>query len=290
MSLQDLSSYTAAMGRRAFVGDGHLWVEKKAGFLDSFPPHRPICLPAKEARRFFWRGVAAIRHTCDSSEGLPSFEYIWDDKNFGMHSLHRYARRNVRRNIDSCVVRSVEFELLAKEACAINRSAFARQKRPMNSLFTDDSRWNEYMKACGRLPALEAYGAFVEGRLCGYSLAMLVDDYCYLVHTSAATEYLKYCPMNILIYSIVETMLARQSVRRVSAGLESFTPHPTIEQFKLGMGCRKSIIYRRVVMNPVARPIFSRPGASLTTAFLKYVRPGLVADFASFSQYVQRAY
>jgi hypothetical protein len=187
-------------------------------------------------------------------------------------------------------VRRVDCKLLSEEGCAINRSVLARQGRHMPvSFLTDQVLWKKYMVVCESLPFVEAYGAFVEDRLCAFSLALLMDDYCYTYHPYASTEYLKHYPMNVLIYSIVRTMLDRPSVSCVSYGLESFASRPTLERFKLAMGCRKRPIGRRVLVHPLARPVFSRPGAWLAQKVLQRVKPGLVEDFATFSRALRRS-
>lgn len=289
MQLADLRRFASAQGMRIVEGDSCLWVEKRQFFLESFPQHRRIHLTRGEATRLFLRGAAVIRYTCDEAEGTSSFEYVWDDKNFGLESLHKDAKRNVRKNLEMCSVRRIPYEVLRSEGCDINRSVFARQGRHMPvSFLTHDGLWRKYLDVCETLPFVEAYGAFIEDRLCAFSLVLLMDDYCYTYHPFALTESLKHYSMNVLIYSIVKTMLERPQISCVSYGLQSFAPHPTLERFKLAMGCRKRPIGRRVLVNPLARPIFSRPGAWLTARFLQRFNPGLNDEFEKLSRALQQ--
>jgi hypothetical protein len=284
MRLQDLERFAAAQGMRVIEGESCVWVEKRKFFLESLPPHRRIQLRPGEAARLFLRGAGVIRYSCDEPEGAPSFEYVWDDKNYSLDSLHKDAKRNVRKNLDSCLVRRLDYSLLSDQGCAINRSVFARQARPTADCFlTNQALWNNYMQVCESLPFVEAYGAFIEDQLCAFCLVLLLDEYCYTYHPHASTRYLKHYPMNVLIFSIVRMMLARPGIQCVSYGLESFASRPTLERFKLAMGCRKRPIGRQVLVHPLARPLFSRPGAWLTQKILRRVKPGLVEDFAAFS-------
>jgi hypothetical protein len=111
-----------------------------------------------------------------------------------------------------------------------------------------------------------------------------MDGYAYTYHPFASAESLKHYAMNVLIYSIVRTMLDRPEIHCVSYGLESFVPHPTLERFKLAMGCRKRPIGRRVLVNPLARPIFSSPGTWVTGKLLHAFRPGLTDEFEKLSR------
>jgi len=290
MNRADLSRFATAQGMRILEGESCLWVEKRKFFLESLPQHRPVRLRPGEAARLFLRGTAVIRYTCEEAEGAQSFEYVWDDKGYSLDSLHKDAKRNVRKNLELCVVRRIDCKLLGEQGCTINRSALARQGRHLPSTFlTDQNLWKRYMAVCESLPFVEAYGAFVEDRLCAFSLVLLMDDYCYTYHPYASTEYLKHYPMNVLIYSIVRTMLDRPNVNCVSYGLESFASRPTLERFKLAMGCRKRPIGRRVLIHPLARPIFSGPGTWLAQRLLGRWKPGLAQDFVTFSHAVRHA-
>lgn len=289
MRLQDLERFATAQGMRIIEGESCLWIEKRRFFWESLPQHRRIHLRPGEPARLFLRGAGVIRYTCDEEEGAPSFEYVWDEKNYGLDSLHKDAKRNVRKNLETCIVRRVDYQLLSDQGCAINRSVFARQGRSLSDCFlTNQALWKRYMAVCESLPFIEAYGAFVEDRLCAFSLVLLMDNHCYTYHPHASTEYLKHYPMNVLIFSIVRTMLDRPEISCVSYGLESFASRPTLERFKLAMGCRKRPIGRRVLVHPLARPIFSGPGAWLIQKVLQRVKPGLVEDFTTFSRALQR--
>ncbi len=269
---------------RIIEGESCLWVEKRKFFLESLPQHRRVQLQPGEAWRLFRRGAGVIRYTCDERKGSSSFEYVWDDKNYGLESLAKDAKRNVRKNLESCVVRHIDYKLLSEEGCSINRSVLERQgRRTSQSFLTDSTLWKRYIQVCESLPFIEAFGAFVDDRLCAYSLTLRMDDYCYTYHPFALTKYLKHYPMNVLIYSLVKEMLGRPDVSCVSYGLASFASRPTLERFKLAMGCRKRPIGRRVLIHPLARPLFSGPGAWITERVLQRLKPGLLEDFATFS-------
>lgn len=287
MDVRGIHRLAAAQGARIVEGDSCLWVEKRAFFFESVPPHLAVHLEFKEAARLFLRGAAAIRYTCPEEKGVPTFEYICDNRNYDLDSLAADARRRVRRGLDSCAVEQVDFDRLAREGCAINRSVLSRQGRSMHSFLADESMWKGYMAVCESLPFVEAYGALVKGNLCAFTLAVRVDDYSYLLHTHSHSDYLKFSPMNALFFTVTKTMLGRTGVSCVSQGLESFASRPDLERFKLAMGYRKRAISRKVVVHPLARPIFSRPGAWLAQKVLKRVKPDLVGDFSVFARALQ---
>jgi len=283
MSLFDVSRFVAAQGMQCLQGESCLWVEKKKFFFESVPGHRQIRLEPGEAARLFKQGALAIRYTCAETEGTPSFEYVCDDENFGLDSLAPDARRRVRRGLETCCVRPVPFETLAREGCAINQSVFTRQGRVTRSVMTDESCWERYMTICAELPGIEAYGAFLEDRLIGFSIAVYLDDYCYLFHTHAFSEFMKFNPIYALTYTVVRNALQKPEIKYVSQGLESFLVLPEVERFKLAMGFHKKPLGRRVELSPWARPLFSTPASWLVGKLLRQFRPGLWEDFSAFS-------
>jgi len=287
-TLQGMRQLVEAQGAPSLESGSCLWVEKRKFFFESVPPHRPIHLRTRDAARLFVHGAAAIRYTCEESEGTSSWEYICDTPNYDFASLAEDARRRVRRGLESCEVERIDCDLLAREGREINRSVLEKHGRDMQSFLTDEARWKKYMAVCAHLPFVEAYGVFVKRRFCAFSLAAHVDDYAYLLHTHAHTEYLKYSPMNALFFTVTKALLETPGVRIVSQGLESFAERPDLERFKLAMGFRKRALGRRVIVHPFARPIFSKPGAWLAGKVLASLKPGMEDDFATFAEAVRR--
>jgi hypothetical protein len=284
--LKDYYRFVSAQGLRIVEDESCYWVEKKKHFWESAPSHRRVRLSPATARKLFARGAIAIRYTCPDTEGSQTYEYLWDDPEYGLPSLHKDARRNVRKNMSTCVFAPIGFDRLIQEGRAINENVYARQNRRAD-FQTDPVRWKSYMETCAALPFVEAYGVYRESQLCAYSLALFVDDYCYTFHPYAHDDFLRFYPMNVLIFSLVQRMLQRPGVRCISYGVESYTSRPTLERFKMAMGCRKSELRRQIAVHPLFRPAFSSPGAWLTERALRLFKPALAEDFSIFSRAVR---
>lgn len=284
MSVADYTRFLEAQGLRVLEAEKSLWVEKRKFFFENIPPHRTLRLGAAAVSRLFVKGCAVLRYGCEEPEGVPSFEYVCDDKDFGLHSLAPDARRRVRRGLESCDVRRVDFELLARHGYAINQSALARQKRPAPAHFADEMLWRRYMQACASIPTLTAFGAFVNARFIGFSIAANVEDHSYLHHTHAFADELKHSPINLLTYTVTKAMLERPEVSCVSQGMEPFVALPGVERFKLAMGFRKRPMRRRVVVNPLARVALTQTGVWLAGKALRRHWPDLAEDLATFAR------
>src|SRR5262249_8301646 len=73
----------------------------------------------------------------------------------------------------------------------------------------------------------------------------------------ADASRLQFRPVNALIFWVTQRLLQTTGVRRVSYGLESLAPHPALEEFKAGMGFRAEPIGRKILLNPLAKPLVS---------------------------------
>jgi hypothetical protein len=286
-SEQYYARFLEAQGLRVLEADGALWVEKRRFFLENIPPHRKLRLTNGGVNRLFLRGAAAVRYTCDESDGQHSFEYICSEKNFSVESLSADARRRTRRGLELCEIRPIDFDLLADCGCSVNRSTLARQGRSGVTWVTDETLWKKYMRACKNIPTVEAFGAFVDGRFVGYSMSVIVNEYSYLHHTQAYTEDLKHSPINALTFTVTREMLRRENIQHVSQGLESFASLPDVERFKLSMGFRKKTLGRRVVVNPILKPIFHPVSAWLIKNTIGLRHSGAAEDFATFTDAIR---
>src|SRR5271156_1193582 len=226
MDAEAYAQFLGAQGMRTVRVRDHLWVEKQRFCLESIPPHKRIQLEPGEARNLFLRGHLVLRYTCEELEGVQSTEYVCDEANYDLGSLDAKARNKVRQGLKNCTVRLLEFQELKHKGCAINRTVFERQNR-MGPVFLRDQRsWERYVERCEETPDIEAYGAFVNGELCAYTLIVPVDDYAYTFHPFAETSSLQFRPMNALIFWVTRQLLHTPGVRRVSYGLESLVSQP----------------------------------------------------------------
>jgi|SRR5271165_562581 len=267
----------------------HLWIQKQKFCLESIPPHRRIHVDAAEARNLFLRGNLVLRYTCEESEGARSTEYVCDDREYGLESLDAKARNKVRQGLKNCVVRPVEFDLLKREGCDINRSVFERQGRHGPAFLRQQRNWKQYLTACEKMPDVEAFGAFVNDRLCAYTLVVTIDDYAYTYHPFAESASLQFRPMNALIFSVTQVLLRRPGVRRISYGLEALASQPALEEFKAGMGFRGVPIGRRIMLNPLARPLVSGQMVTLIRQIKQHVKgTSFLEDYLNFADGYRR--
>jgi len=257
MNAEAYGKFLASQGMASVRAGEHLWVEKQRLCLESIPPHKPIRVDPSDSLRLFLRGYLVLRYTCDELEGVPSKEFVCEDREYSLDSLDSKARNKVRQGLKNCTVRPLNFAELRRDGCAINQSVFERQGRAGPAFLRDQTRWEHYLSCCEKTPDVWAYGAFVGPDLCAYTLIVQVDDYAYTYHPFAHSASLAFRPMNALIFSVTKQLLQTPGIRRVSYGLESLVAQPALEEFKAGMGFQGAPIGRRIQLNPLARPLLS---------------------------------
>jgi hypothetical protein len=238
--------------------------------------------------KLFLRGCAVLRYSGGEAEGRSSYELVCENKEYDLSSLDGKARNQTRQGLKNCVVQPIDFDLLSEQGLEINRSVFVRQARPGPPFLAEEKLWRQYMSACRAFNDVGAWGAFVGGQLCAFVLTVVVDDYAYLFHPHAQSESLRLRPMNALVFAVVQTMMRREGVRRVSYGLEPFESLPELEHFKLSMGFQKKSIGRRILVSPLARPFLS---TSFETFARGLIKLGLferyLADYFTFAQFLK---
>ncbi len=289
MDAETHARFARAQGMRIIKVGSHLWVEKRKFCLESIPPHRDIHVDSAEARSLFRRGYLVLRYTCDESEGVQSAQYICDHPQYGLESLESRTRNQVRQGLKNCAVRPVDFELLKRRGCAINRSVFHRQNRTGPAFLRNQVCWEQYMDYCKTTPDIEPYGAFVNDELCAYTLVIKLEDYAYLYHPFAETSSLHYRPMNALIFCVTQILLKLPGVRRVCYGLESLSSQPALEKFKTAMGFTAVPLRRKILLNPLAQPLVSDYAANLIRGIHKRVnRMPFLEAYLSFLEGYRR--
>ena len=75
----------------------------------------------------------------------------------------------------------MEFSALAETGHRLNEETWQRQGRGETGL--SRKHWQRYCQAAANAPDMEAWGAFVEGRLAAFVVCALVER-CYNIHSS----------------------------------------------------------------------------------------------------------
>jgi hypothetical protein len=207
-----------------------------------------------ELAKVMIRGAAlAIRYPGKPGEATADGGiYVCADRNYDFATLSANARSHTRRGLARCTVERRDFKDLAVKAYPLITETNVRQtgKQPHRS----EAHWKSFCELAGRWPDLEAWGAFVDGELAAFIVAMLAAD-CYYIHLQkSSSAQLKNYSNNALLFTVMKTALARPEVGWISNGQIALAAKEGLYHFKTSMGFGIHPFKEQVVLNPLIKP------------------------------------
>ncbi|HDR7514042.1 GNAT family N-acetyltransferase [Bacillus mobilis] len=261
MQVEDYIRFLRESGEKITEIEGDYYLELRKNFYESIPPHRVVKSNKKP------RNSIGVRYTTDQGNVVNN-EFICDVDSYNLNTLHSKARNQTRRGLENCEVREITIEDVRERGLEINRSVLGRQGRMGPEKLSSLEGWNEYLEIIKKYDDIQVFGAFVEGKLCAYTLVIKLENYAYLYHPMSDSAYLKYYPMNALIYTVTQNYLDSHPNGFISYGLESLKGLKSLNTFKERMGYRRREIKRNVNLNPLINVALKMPGTKPTIKYL----------------------
>ena len=248
MSAEAYVSLLENSGHRVVQTASAWWYEAHPRWFLSIPFHTELAPSTEELAEVFRRGAWVLRYTCPVAEGTASYRTACSDQGYDLSSLSSTARRATRRGLERCTVRRLPFtDLEGHGGLELSRSTLARQDRKVSA--DHDRYWRRHFAAAEEVETAECWGAFADGRLVAFLLAITIGDCVYLPVLKSSSEHLSAYPNNALVYTFTHDALRRPGITEVSWGLESLLPSlAALERFKRGMGFEERPIGQRIEM------------------------------------------
>lgn len=255
---EEIVELLRAQGRRVFQTESCWWYNAygQKRLYHAFPAHRLVTPSAAELASFFKANpeAYAVRFLSppETDSGAASFQWTCRQP-IELEALDKKDRNSVRKGLKNCAVRRLSFEELARVGEAAQQDTLRRLGRELKSL-SDSQRLGEHR-------AYQAWGAFVEDQLASFAINLQVENWVHIQVNRSASELLKFCPNNALIYTMTNELLADPDIAAISYGWEPLTPLTSLDHFKLSTGyvkapARQTIVlapWLRVVANPLTR-------------------------------------
>lgn len=252
------SSYWHSQGPRAYQG---------------FPYHWLIQPQEEEIQEFLRRinGIALRYSTpLNSKYGHISYHAVLEGNLYGIETLGKWARKNVKRGLNNCNVEPMSFDQLAKEGWNLQKDTLDRQGRELN---ISSEVWQKRCLAAKDLPGFEAWGAFTKTGLAASVITFQMEDCIYMLYQQCLREYLQEHVNNALSFIVTQSVLSRPEIHSILYGLHSLDAPPSVDEFKFRMGYQAKPVRQRVVFNPLLSPFFNKVSHFAMGKALK-VRPG----------------
>lgn len=248
-----LVQFFETQGQNVVQTKSAYWCEIHPFCFQSLPFHLPVAPDPGEIELLFHKKFAVLvrYNSVENGDVIQGFNWVCDDRDYGLHSLEHRFRNRVSRGLKLTKVRPIDFQFLAKEGLDLIFQVAARQKR--NPDFPNQGRWEKYCLAAAACPNFDAHGVFVDDRLAAFLVGAKIGDCYFSLLQASKTDYLSYCPNNALLFSIIKTKLQSPDIRVVSHGLSSVEHLDSLDRFKSGMGFRKEEINFKLKFNPYCK-------------------------------------
>lgn len=254
MTADIFAEWLQRQGQRICRTQSSYWHRSGWKAYQAFPYHWVIDPTEDEIRTLLvqQRAVAArYSSPIEAPIGAVSYHAILQSDTYGMTSLSNWARKNVRRGMERCVIEPVSFERLASEGWSLQKDTLRRQGRRVSD---GERNWVRRCLAARGLPGFEAWGALLNERLCASVITAQIDGWCYMLYQQCHSNYLRDHVNNALAFRVTEIMVSERRVDGILYGLHSLDAPPSVDEFKFRMGYTAKAVRQRVVFHPWTPP------------------------------------
>ena len=249
------------------------WFNQGPRVLQAFPYHWLI-RPSEEELSDLMKSKKALglRYSTplDAAQGTISYHAVYEQADYDLENLGKWARKNVRRGLNHCRVEPISFQRLADEGFALQLDTLDRQGRRLG---LKKGAWARRCLSAARLPGFEAWGALVEGKLAASVMTFPMNDCMYMLYQQCHRDYLADHVNNALSFVVTQTLIRRPQVKSIFYGLHSLDAPPSVDEFKFRMGYAANPVRQRVIFHPALGPFLNSASHALLRSLLR-LRPG----------------
>jgi hypothetical protein len=173
----------------------------------------------------------------DYTEQGPWYRCVCDIIDYDIKNIEsKNARHNVKRSLERCIFRKIDYQWLADIGYEVYVNASSRYKN-----FKVESRdaFKEKMLKSSKIPGAEAFGVFVGDKLVAYITLFICGQIVRgdIAHFDPA--YSNSYPMFALYYNVTNHYLKAGAYKEVDRGTRPLMHETNIDDFLLRMGYRK---------------------------------------------------
>lgn len=252
-NLNPMGRFYELLGHKIVQSESGWWYEVQPGVLLAFPYYKLI-EPNEDELNALMREhkLKAIRYpTTLNAFGFLSTSPINMNPDYDLSCQHQKARNQTRRGLEACVVEEIDFNHLAENGLALNQDTSQRQG--LESRYADTDYWQKYCQAARETAGVSAWGAFVEGQLSAFLIAIEVNDWVEWVVNHSSTALRKKYPNNALVFQAAQHFFQKKGCKGICYGLGSLESTPTLDRFKQRMGWTLKPMKQRLIFSKKMR-------------------------------------
>jgi hypothetical protein len=259
MNAEVFGEWFTQQGINVYKSDSSYWHKQGKIGLQAFPYHLTIEPDAVELSAVLRQASAlALRYSAplESPFGLYSYHAIAEDRSYGMDTLSKWARKNVRRGMRTCVVEQIPLARLAEDGWELQCDTLDRQGRRVK---VEKEEWRRRCEAAAGLPGFEAWGAYVGSQLAASVITFQMENWLYMLYQQCLRKFLQMHVNNALGFVVTRSALDRADVKSILYGLHSLDAPASVDEFKFRMGYIAKPVRQRVVLARGLNWMTSRP-------------------------------
>jgi hypothetical protein len=225
----------------------------RQGFINySFPNLEKIPINNTLIDSIRWRYIISVLLT--EMRRKNSYEFILTTNDYSIDHFAKKIRNRIRKSLQNCSFKRPDLEDLLTFGLAINQQTLKRQNK-RDKILTDPGKWRQYISALYKQESITMLGAYFNGRMVGYIIALQLDGKYIINHAfidrldSETTD-----PMNGLIYTLVNLLLKKDASIEISYGLDSIAELPELNRFKSNMLFEPVPVSRVYILHPFLVP------------------------------------
>jgi hypothetical protein len=213
-----------------------------------------------------------VRYPSQHRPGLPSGIYVCREKAYDLSFVQPRQRTQVRRGLERCEVRAVDQPELLAQGFECNLDTMQRQKR-FDSEFGERRQWRRLVGAIQKCPAINAFGAFTNGRLAAYAITCREGGWFHILHQMSRRDSLDQYPNHALSYKLTRDALQDPGVRAVCYGLIGLASGEGLHDYKLRLGYEVEPQNSVFLLHPRVERLLTGTLAARVVGLLRRARP-----------------
>ena len=215
----------------------------------SYPLDNKIPVDEQIVKMLKWKYLITI--ICTESPIRNSYEFVLKTDSYSIEKFSRKIRNRINKSLLACKFRRPSLMDMQSYGFAINIQTLQRQYRKDRSL-TDIKLWNNYIESLYSRDDINILGAYYNGRMVGYLIASDIENKSSFLNAFIDRQDADItCPMNGLLYTMINQLIVENGSVNISYGLETFSPRTELDRFKSNMLFEKVPTSRVYIINPL---------------------------------------
>ena len=273
MDPQYHAEFLQSIGHQIKEHQNTLWFDAFSRAYTTIPYDAPVDAATFVPGEVLGTDGLMVRYSSSADTGVESFQHVVTDKNYGMPTLINKARNKTRQGLRNCQALEIDPIELGDEGIRLHAETLIRQGRKLPHDF--ESYWKNYFAAASASPAASTWAARHDGNLAAFLISFRAGSKEYVSIVRSSQKHLKFRPNNALLYTFLESTMAREEITEVSIGLQSLQPGgESLDLFKRGMGFQERPIGQRIELRSSLTSALPRPVASVAARTLKLLPGG----------------